>query len=470
MATESWNRKYSRGQHLHNDEYALELLRADPSLLDTSVALDPPSISRSSSLTDYDNHNEIQPNSLRRRTSSLQNCYPNISGDLLRKKPLEQSFAGVSDLRTIEWNKRRCDSDFPFSAVRVTPNCRKRGDNLVYSPQTFCRCISAIIVAYIAKSESSGDEETTDTQNSIFDSGSGSHTCATDIARQLCVSPTNEPTAIIAPVPPPSVRTVYSFLHSLYVNAQVEHECLLIMLVYIERALHGNNAKRLCLTKSNWKAVLLTAIMLASKVWDDFSMINVDFSVVCSAGGNNISLSRLNELESRFLQALDYRVFITGPEYAQIHLRLQALVGEAREGQSAVLSENKSDSNSVKRPRLVRLDSETVLSRNVLNSLRIVSPQTPAGKDLNRDSNSTAVKLPAPVPVDIHRPNSASASSITYPTCPADVMVMRCGENQTTRQIAKTYACGTDTGKVITDNTTGRPSCDTEVPIAISEN
>ena len=99
----------------------------------------------------------------------------------------------------------------------------------------------------------------------------------------------------------------------------------------------GGGRGGLQLTSLNWKAVVLTAMLLASKVWDDFSMVNADFVVIMGQRGSTITLERLAELESAMLDLLQYRMMVTGPEYAQVHFRLQDMVArimacKSREG------------------------------------------------------------------------------------------------------------------------------------------
>jgi hypothetical protein len=53
-------------------------------------------------------------------------------------------------------------------------------------------------------------------------------------------------------------------------------ECLVISLLYIER-IRSLTGLRLC--ASNWQPILLAAMIVAQKVWDDKSLLNVDFSV-----------------------------------------------------------------------------------------------------------------------------------------------------------------------------------------------
>jgi hypothetical protein len=52
---------------------------------------------------------------------------------------------------------------------------------------------------------------------------------------------------------------------------------------------------------------------MASKVWDDLSMWNVDFSQVYSA----FDLARINALELAMLEALKYVIRVSASEYAK---------------------------------------------------------------------------------------------------------------------------------------------------------
>ena len=52
------------------------------------------------------------------------------------------------------------------------------------------------------------------------------------------------------------------------------------------------------------RTILLAAMVVAQKVWDDKSLLNVDFSLICS----NYSLKDINQLEKGFLEMLQYNV------------------------------------------------------------------------------------------------------------------------------------------------------------------
>ncbi|VDP08072.1 unnamed protein product [Soboliphyme baturini] len=72
----------------------------------------------------------------------------------------------------------------------------------------------------------------------------------------------------------PEHRQIYRFFRTLFGAAQLTAECAIITLVYIERLL---TYAEIDLCPTNWRRVVLGAVMLASKVWDDQAVWNVDY-------------------------------------------------------------------------------------------------------------------------------------------------------------------------------------------------
>ena len=70
----------------------------------------------------------------------------------------------------------------------------------------------------------------------------------------------------------------------------------------------------------NWKSLLLSCLIMASKVWDDLSMWNADFSQVSPS----FTLKRINELELALLDFLRYSVKVTASDYAKYYFHLRS--------------------------------------------------------------------------------------------------------------------------------------------------
>ena len=66
--------------------------------------------------------------------------------------------------------------------------------------------------------------------------------------------------------------------------------CLVVGLIYIERLRRSAGAMLLAET---WQPILVTALILAQKVWEDRSSMNIDFTRLCPA----LTLQQLNTLE-----------------------------------------------------------------------------------------------------------------------------------------------------------------------------
>lgn len=115
-----------------------------------------------------------------------------------------------------------------------------------------------------------------------------------------------------------SEDTIFLAIKSIYSIAEFSSECLVISLLYIERL---RSITGLHLLMSNWQPILLAAMIVAQKVWDDKSLLNVDFSVICSA----YSLKDINRLEKQFLELVQYNVSISASLYASYYFELRTL-------------------------------------------------------------------------------------------------------------------------------------------------
>lgn len=83
-------------------------------------------------------------------------------------------------------------------------------------------------------------------------------------------------TDLTATLPCPQVHDFFSYI---YRTAQLECDCVVTSLYYVERLLM-ETAGELRICRSNWRSLILSGMILASKVWDDLSMWSVDFARV----------------------------------------------------------------------------------------------------------------------------------------------------------------------------------------------
>ena len=123
------------------------------------------------------------------------------------------------------------------------------------------------------------------------------------------------------PADGPTEQSIFQIIKSIYTIAEFSSECLVISLLYIERLC---STTKCALLICNWQPVLLSAMVVAQKVWDDRCLSNADFSVIAAS----YRLKEVNDLEVKFLQLLQYNVSITASLYASYYFELRTLCEE----------------------------------------------------------------------------------------------------------------------------------------------
>lgn len=116
----------------------------------------------------------------------------------------------------------------------------------------------------------------------------------------------------------PDEESIHLFLHRLFHAAALSAECAIITLVYVNRVCVYTD---LALHASNWKRVLLGAVLMASKVWDDQAVWNVDFCSILP----RIQVDDMNELERTYLEMLDFNIDVDSSVYTKYYFELRGL-------------------------------------------------------------------------------------------------------------------------------------------------
>jgi hypothetical protein len=122
----------------------------------------------------------------------------------------------------------------------------------------------------------------------------------------------------------PSLDEITLFYRFIFNKAQLESDCIIMSLIYVERLIKDTNGGVRPNVK-NWKSVLFSCMILSSKVWDDLSMWNVDFTQACPSDVS-FTLQRINQLELALLNALKYNVKVPASEYAKYYFLMRSMM------------------------------------------------------------------------------------------------------------------------------------------------
>ena len=132
----------------------------------------------------------------------------------------------------------------------------------------------------------------------------------------------------------PSVRSIYQFLLHVFQRGKFSSELGLLSLVYVHRVMASTGVS---LTAVNYRPLLMSALCLAQKMWDDTPLINGDFRILYPQllpGADKQSfLAKFNRLEAAMCEALHFNCLVTSETY-QLYLgELQAIWTEYEHGQ-----------------------------------------------------------------------------------------------------------------------------------------
>lgn len=113
----------------------------------------------------------------------------------------------------------------------------------------------------------------------------------------------------------PSQKTVENFLLHIFSHTVMSSECCVMALAYMDRLLEYT---AVLLQPKNWRRLLLGALIVASKVWEDDAVWNEDFLHPFPS----MKIADLGELERYYLNGLQFSVTLKPSVYAEYYFRL----------------------------------------------------------------------------------------------------------------------------------------------------
>lgn len=116
----------------------------------------------------------------------------------------------------------------------------------------------------------------------------------------------------------PNRWDIYGFCRDVMVNFRLQPEVSVVTLFYLDRF---SELSGVSVTPDNWQRLTITAMMLASKVWDDESFENVEFSQLCPL----YTIDEINAFERIFLKCVGYNMACRGSQYAKTYFLLRTL-------------------------------------------------------------------------------------------------------------------------------------------------
>jgi len=115
----------------------------------------------------------------------------------------------------------------------------------------------------------------------------------------------------------PSVDEIHKYIKSIFKVGQLAAETLIMAVAYLNRIMQSNDIQFSPIT---WRRVTLSCLILASKVWEDQAVWNIDFIDIFPL----TTPHDLGQLEKKLLTLLNFDVSLKASEYAQIYFDLRA--------------------------------------------------------------------------------------------------------------------------------------------------
>ncbi|XP_064226166.1 cyclin-Y-like protein 2 isoform X2 [Aotus nancymaae] len=112
----------------------------------------------------------------------------------------------------------------------------------------------------------------------------------------------------------PEYKVIFGFVRALFKALRLTAELAIVSLIYIERLL-----SYVCIDicPTNWRRIVMGAVLIAAKAWNDEAVWNENF--------DSVAVEEMNELERQFLKLIDYNIQVPGSIYSKYYFDLCTL-------------------------------------------------------------------------------------------------------------------------------------------------
>lgn len=157
------------------------------------------------------------------------------------------------------------------------------------------------------------------------------------------------------------------FMRKIFDKMQLATECIIVSLIYLEKVMiNGGIEMRYC----NWKPLLFTGILLASKFWEDINFWNVDYVDAL----NLYNLKSINRMESEFVSLCEYNLFVSADLYTQYYIAVRDLNNQVN-ANKALNSNNVAGFNISKEGKAINNSDENQIKKLEKSNTRLSIPK-----------------------------------------------------------------------------------------------
>jgi len=119
----------------------------------------------------------------------------------------------------------------------------------------------------------------------------------------------------------PNLEEIVVYLKYWFFKQVLSPQVGIMAINYIDQLIHKTG---ILISSVNWRRVLLCALMIADKLWEEDIVCNVDY---ITDNYPLLTVEDLNAMERKFLSLLDFKLLLKASVYAEYYFALRSISG-----------------------------------------------------------------------------------------------------------------------------------------------